>query len=104
MPEFDVTSVTAVPEGRARGFTVGGKEIVLVNVDGAIYAFQGMCSHEDLPLDDGEVEDGILTCEWHGARFDACTGAAKGLPATQPLRAYDARVDDAGRVHVTLPG
>ena len=25
-----------------------------------------------LPLDDGEVEDGILTCEWHGARFDAC--------------------------------
>ena len=103
MAEHEVTRMSAVPQGEARGFTVSGHEIVLCNVDDEIYAFQGMCSHEELPLDGGEIEDGILTCEWHGAQFDACTGAVRGLPATQPLRAYDTRVDGEGRVFVTLP-
>ena len=96
--------MTAVPEGEARGFTVAGQEIVLCNVDGEVYAFQGMCSHEELPLDGGEIEDGVLTCEWHGATFDACTGAVLGLPATRALQAYDTRVDGEGRVYVQLPG
>jgi len=102
MAEHEVTRITAVPEGEARGFTVGGREIVLCNVEGEIYALQGMCSHEALPLDGGEVEDGVLTCDWHGASFDVCTGRVLGLPATSPLRTYDTRVDD-GRVFVTLP-
>jgi nitrite reductase/ring-hydroxylating ferredoxin subunit len=74
--EIDVAALSAVPEGEARGFEVEGEEIVLCNVDGEIYALQGMCTHEDLPLDGGEVEDGVLTCEWHGAAFDVCSGAA----------------------------
>jgi 3-phenylpropionate/trans-cinnamate dioxygenase ferredoxin subunit len=102
MAEYEVTRVTAVPEGEARGFTAGGREIVLCNVEGRIYAFQGMCTHEELPLDGGEVEDGVLTCEWHGAQFDACTGEVRGLPATRPLQAYDTRVDDDGRIFVAL--
>ncbi len=102
MPEFEVTRITAVPEGEARGFTVAREEIVLCNVDGEIYALQGMCSHEELPLDGGEIEDGILTCEWHGATFDACTGAARGLPATRPLKTFATRVDDEGRIFVTM--
>ncbi|HEU0054391.1 MAG TPA: non-heme iron oxygenase ferredoxin subunit [Longimicrobium sp.] len=102
MAEYEVTRVTAVSEGEARGFTVGGREIVLCKVEGEIYAFQGMCTHEELPLDGGEIENGVLTCEWHGAEFDACTGEVRGLPATQPLRAYDTRVEDDGRIFVTL--
>ncbi|HWK90534.1 MAG TPA: non-heme iron oxygenase ferredoxin subunit [Longimicrobium sp.] len=102
MPEYEAARISAVPEGEARGFTVGGREIVLCNVEGEIYALQGMCSHEALPLDGGEVEDGVLTCDWHGASFDVCTGRVLGLPATSPLRTYDTRVDD-GRVFVTLP-
>ena len=102
MAEFEVTRVSAVPEGEARGFTVGGREIVLCNVEGEIYALQGICTHEELPLDGGEVEDGVLTCEWHGAQFDACTGAVRGLPATQPLQTFETRVDGEGRVFVTF--
>lgn len=102
MPEYEVTRITAVPEGEARGFTVSGEEIVLCNVEGEIYALQGICTHEELPLDGGEIEDGILTCEWHGAQFDACTGEVRGLPATRSLKTYPARVDDEGRVFVTV--
>jgi len=102
MAEFEVTRITAVPQGEARGFTVGREEIVLCNVDGEIYALQGICTHEELPLDGGEVEDGRLTCEWHGAQFDIRTGAVCSPPASIPLRGYDTRVDDEGRVFVTI--
>jgi len=100
--EFDVAALSDVPEGEAIGFKVNGREIVLCNVDGEIYALEGMCTHEELPLDGGEIEDGLLTCEWHGAAFDVCSGAARALPAVRPLRTYDTRVED-GRVFVTFP-
>ena len=99
--EIEVAVTSAVPEGEARAFEVDGKEIVLCNVDGEIYALQGMCTHEDLPLAGGEVDDGVLTCEWHGAEFDVCTGDAKTLPATRKLRTYEAVVRD-GRIFLIL--
>ena len=92
--EIPVTALRAVPEGEARGFEVEGEEIVLCNVEGEIYALQGTCTHQDLPLDGGEVEGGILTCEWHGAEFDVCTGTAKTLPATRGLKTHETRVRD----------
>ena len=100
--EVDVAALSAVPEGEARGFEVEGEEVVLCNVDGEIYALQGMCTHEELPLDGGEVEDGVLTCEWHGAAFDVCTGAARTLPATRGLRTFETRVE-GGRIYLVLP-
>ena len=102
MAEYEVTRVTAVPQGEARGFTVGREEIVLCNVDGEIYALQGHCTHEELPLDGGEVEDGRLTCEWHGATFDIRTGAVCSPPASIPLRGFTTRVDDEGRIFVEI--
>jgi nitrite reductase/ring-hydroxylating ferredoxin subunit len=102
MPEYEVTRESAVSEGEARGFVVAREEIVLCKLDGEIYALQGICSHEELPLDGGEIEDGILTCEWHGARFDIRTGAVCSPPASVPLRGYATRVDDEGRVFVTI--
>ncbi len=102
MAEHEAAKTSAVPEGEARGFTVGGREIVLCNVEGEIYALEGTCTHEELPLDGGEVEDGTLTCEWHGATFDVCSGHATGLPATAPLKTYPTRVDDEGRIFVDI--
>jgi 3-phenylpropionate/trans-cinnamate dioxygenase ferredoxin subunit len=103
MPEIEVAGVGDVPEGEAREFTVAGREIVLCRVEGEIYALQGMCTHEELPLDGGELEDGTLTCDWHGATFDVCTGRATGLPATVGLQTFETRVDGQGRVFVMMP-
>jgi 3-phenylpropionate/trans-cinnamate dioxygenase ferredoxin component len=100
--EVLVAALSAVPEGEARGFEVEGREIVLCHEGGEIFALEGMCTHQDLPLDGGAVEDGEVTCEWHGARFDVCSGAARGLPAVRGLRTYEARVED-GRVYVAVP-
>ncbi len=104
MAEHMVAVAAAIPNGEARGFTVAGREVVLCRVEDEIYALDGICTHEELPLDGGEIDsDGILTCPWHGARYDVRTGRVRALPAIKPLKVFESRVDDEGRVHVTLP-
>jgi nitrite reductase/ring-hydroxylating ferredoxin subunit len=100
--EVKVARRSAVSDTEARGFQVAGREIVLCDVEGEIYALDGICTHEELPLDGGEVEDGVLECPWHGARYDVCTGSVRALPAVRPLRTFPVRVDEAGDVYVTL--
>lgn len=53
--------------------------IVLVYHEGRIYALDNRCPHMGFPLDKGSVADGILTCHWHHARFDLCTGGSFDL-------------------------
>ena len=100
--EFRVTQRSAVSSTEVRGFRVNGREIVLCEVDGEIYALDGICTHEELPLDGGEIDDGVIECPWHGALYDACTGRVCGLPAVRPLRTFPVRVDEEGDVYVTL--
>ena len=66
----------------------GRERIVLANVDGDVYALQNRCSHQDLPLSDGELDGDRLECLYHGARFDVCTGKVVGLPAIKPVETY----------------
>ena len=67
---------------------VGQERVVLANVDGDLYALQNRCSHQDLPLSDGELDGDQLECLYHGARFDVCTGRAMALPAIKPVETY----------------
>ena len=58
---------------------LNGHVLVLVHHEGEIYALDNRCPHMGFPLDKGSVQDGILTCHWHHARFDLCTGGAFDL-------------------------
>ena len=53
---------------------LAGFTIVLFAYDGSYYAIDNRCPHMGFPLDRGTVEDGILTCHWHHARFDLESG------------------------------
>ena len=87
-----VADLTECPPGTLLDVEAGGENIVLANVDGDLYALQNRCSHQDLPLSDGELEGDRLECLYHGARFDVCTGRAVGLPAIKPVPTYDVQV------------
>lgn len=102
MSEHDVAPLSALSEGEARGFQVNGEEIILCRLKDEVCVLHGICTHEDLPLDGGTVEDGVLTCPWHGARYDVRTGRVLALPAVRPLQVYRSRVDDDGRVRVEM--
>lgn len=66
-----------VPEG-LHGFLVDDYPILLVRLGGRIRAYQNTCPGSLLPLHLGPVEDGVITCPWHGCRFDLDDGARIG--------------------------
>jgi 3-phenylpropionate/trans-cinnamate dioxygenase ferredoxin component len=102
MAEFvRVASLDAVPPGTLLGVEVGGHRVCLANAAGEICAFRNNCSHKDFPLDAGTLEDGQVTCAWHGARFDVRTGRALRLPAIKPIPTYEVKVED-GAIYVAL--
>jgi nitrite reductase/ring-hydroxylating ferredoxin subunit len=80
------------------------RPILLVSNQGRVYAFDNRCPHMGFPLDRGTMEDGILTCLWHHARFDLASGCtfdlwADGAPTCLvELRGGEVWVDvDFGR-------
>ena len=81
---------------------VDATDILLVNLDGTIRAYQGICSHEYFELDKGFLTGDSLTCALHLSRFDLLTGEALDPPAELPLAMYPATVE-GGRVVLSLP-
>ncbi|HEV8070835.1 MAG TPA: Rieske 2Fe-2S domain-containing protein [Planctomycetaceae bacterium] len=69
-----VAAVGEVPAGSARELTVAGRVIALYNVDGTLYALDGICPHLGGPLGEGTLEGPVVTCPWHGWQFDVTTG------------------------------
>jgi 3-phenylpropionate/trans-cinnamate dioxygenase ferredoxin subunit len=88
-----VASVADVPAGNVRVFQAGGRSIALCNLDGAFYAVDNLCTHDNGPLGEGTLYDGSVECPRHGARFDVQTGAVKALPAVRPVRTYLVNLD-----------
>ncbi len=96
-----VACVTDVPEESLLGVALlSGELVCLVNHGGTIYAVSDKCSHQAFQLSEGAVmPDGSIQCAWHGARFDCVTGAARRLPAEEPVPVFAVRVED-GRILV----
>jgi 3-phenylpropionate/trans-cinnamate dioxygenase ferredoxin subunit len=97
-----VAAVDDVPQGTMLMVQVDGTDILLVNVDGTVRAFQGVCSHEYFELDRGFLTGDTLTCALHLSRFDLETGEALDPPAELPLQTYPATVED-GKIVLELP-
>lgn len=89
------------PVGELRAVMANGTPVVLANVDGTLCALLDKCSHEDFPLSDGELDGDQVVCMYHGARFDACGGARRTLPAIRPVQAFPVEVRD-GDIYVDV--
>jgi 3-phenylpropionate/trans-cinnamate dioxygenase ferredoxin subunit len=96
-----VAAAADCPVGQLKGVMVGLQPLVLANVDGDIYALEDLCSHQEFPLADGELDGSDVICIHHGARFDACTGRNKALPAIRPVKSFPAEVRD-GEIYVEV--
>src|SRR5258705_7965930 len=78
-PNKEFAFAGSLEELKAKGRLVvhGRHRPILVIYDrGRVFALDNRCPHMGFPLERGSVEDGILTCHWHHARFDlesACT-------------------------------
>ena len=69
-------------EGKLRRVEANGLPVVILRHRGLLYAIGAVCSHAGGPLEEGSVEDAVVTCPWHASRFRFGDGRVLGGPAT----------------------
>jgi nitrite reductase/ring-hydroxylating ferredoxin subunit len=82
-------------ELRAKGCLsgkVGSQPVCVFWSDGATHAVDDRCPHMGFPLHRGTVENGLLTCHWHHARFDLASGGTLD-PFADDVRAHEVELD-----------
>jgi len=87
-----IAKVGEIPPGGVKVARIGDQEIAVFNVAGAYHAMDDVCTHDGGPLAEGVIEEHVIECPRHGARFDIRTGAVLGMPATQPITTYPVRI------------
>lgn len=100
--EYVVVGVSEeFPEGQMRKVQANGMPVLVVRHRSALHAISNVCSHAGGPLDEGSLEEEVVTCPWHGSRFSLRDGSIRGGPATFPQPQLQARERD-GKVEVKL--
>ena len=77
---------------RAHGYVtgkLGSQPICVFWSEGEVFAVDDRCPHMGFPLHRGTVENGLLTCHWHHARFDLASGGDFGSVSPTTFRAYE---------------
>jgi 3-phenylpropionate/trans-cinnamate dioxygenase ferredoxin subunit len=76
MEYIRVADKAELPPNKMIMVVVGGKEVLLANVDGSYYAIANKCTHAGGSLAKGSLDGSIVTCPRHGSQFDLKTGKA----------------------------
>lgn len=102
----DVCNVSDIPEGRGHIALLSGERVAIFNYDGKISAISNVCQHQNGPLGEGKIIDGMVTCPWHGFQYCPEDGASPA-PFTEKVPTFNVKVLN-GRVWVdpkpNLPG
>lgn len=89
---YPICSVEELPFGERLFIEFEDTPIVIFNIAGDYYAIADVCTHDDGPLGEGEVENHEVVCPRHGARFDVRTGEVRALPAVKGVPSFPVRV------------
>jgi nitrite reductase/ring-hydroxylating ferredoxin subunit len=90
-----VAETRAVPKSSMRVFKVGGREMLIVNVEDKFYALENRCPHMGYPLYFGSLEGKVLMYGFHHAKFDVRTGKSLGLATRSPLRTFKVKIQNS---------
>lgn len=100
--EFYEVGPADLPNGERLFVEIGEHPIVVFNIAGQFFAVGDICTHDDGPLGDGDLEGYHIVCPRHGAEFDVRTGKAMSMPAVVDIPAYLVRIQD-GKLFVGVP-
>ena len=102
MPVHRLPDQPAPAEGELVPITIGDRRLVVLSVEGSVYALDDECTHQQCSLATGELEDSTLICPCHFAEYDVRTGEVLGGPAPRALQTYAANVID-GELELEIP-
>lgn len=93
MPNYTrAASVSDLKPGENKVVSVNGTEVALFNVDGQFFAINNTCLHRGGPLGEGFLDSDVVTCPWHGWKFNVKTGVSPVVP-TAKVATYQVRVE-----------
>lgn len=95
--EFVCPTAELLP-GEKKSVWHGDTPILVVNLDGELYAVEDRCTHEDFELSAGELDTdtGQIECVLHGAKFDLRDGRALCAPAYTPVPTFPVKIAHGG--------
>jgi 3-phenylpropionate/trans-cinnamate dioxygenase ferredoxin subunit len=97
-----IAGIEDLPNGERIFVDIGEHPIVVFNIAGSYFAIGDVCSHDDGPVGEGDLDGLEVICPRHGARFDLRNGKAVGLPAVIDIPAFPVRVND-GQIEIGVP-
>ena len=90
-----ICAVDDIPKGKAIRIKLGDQAIAIVRTDaGDVKAINDKCSHGEISLSEGFVDDNTIECWAHGAKFSLDTGEALTLPAFEPVKVYPIIIEE----------
>lgn len=93
MPNFiKVASKNDLKPGEGKVIDVSGTKVALFNVDGEFFAINNTCRHKGGPLGEGYLEGDVVTCPWHGWKYNVKTGANVTIPNLK-MASYKVKVE-----------
>ncbi len=99
MSKVHVCKPADIPSNGMKSYDLpDGLKVLIANAGDCYYAYQGICPHQEVCLDEGFYDGAVLTCHQHLWQWDIKTGAAIGL-AEAPLEAYQVQVE-AGELYL----
>ncbi len=99
---LDIAPASELPNGERLFVEVEGKSLVIFNIADRFFSIGDICSHDDGPVGNGDLEGFNVVCPRHGGEFDVRTGQAVQMPAVVDIPAYPVRVVD-GMIQVGIP-
>jgi 3-phenylpropionate/trans-cinnamate dioxygenase ferredoxin component len=98
----DIAPASELPNGERLFIEVESRAIVIFNIADQFFAIGDICTHDDGPLGDGDLEGFNIVCPRHGGEFDVQTGKAMQMPAVVDIPAYPVKIVD-GMLQVGIP-
>ncbi|WP_371479095.1 non-heme iron oxygenase ferredoxin subunit [Kitasatospora sp. NBC_00315] len=86
-------SLSDLAEDVPKRVELNGVPVSVVFTEGEVFAINDICSHANVSLSEGEVEDCMIECWLHGSSFDLRSGKPSGLPATKPVPVYPVKIE-----------
>ncbi len=99
---IEIAPASELPNGERLFVEIEGRSIVIFNIAGQYFAIADVCTHDDGPLGDGDLEGYNIVCPRHGAEFDVRTGKVMQMPAVVDVPAYPVQIRD-GMIFVGVP-
>ena len=98
---FPVGRISDFTPGRGRMVVVGGRHVALFRLGDEFHAIDNLCLHKAGPLCDGQIDDDVVTCPWHGWSYQIKTGTLVQDPSVGVSR-HEVKVEgDAVSVRLT---